>query len=65
MCSMALLHSRVKEVIYLTPMPQTGGCGGVTCLPFLERVNHRFSISQWSQNGLDMDKLAIDATVDA
>ncbi|KAJ3505047.1 hypothetical protein NLJ89_g7617 [Agrocybe chaxingu] len=29
MCSMALLHSRVKEVVYLYPMPQTGGCGGL------------------------------------
>src|SRR6202042_1963516 len=33
MCSMALLHSRVKEVFYLIPMERTGGCGGVVCLP--------------------------------
>ncbi|KAF7365315.1 Histone lysine methyltransferase set7 [Mycena venus] len=27
MCSMALLHSRVKEIVYLVPMDKTGGCG--------------------------------------
>jgi tRNA-specific adenosine deaminase 3 len=47
MCSMALLHSRVKEVFYLYPMPHTGGCGNLTCLPTLQGVNHRFSICQW------------------
>ena len=47
MCSMALLHSRVKEVFYLYPMPLTGGCGSLTCLPTLKGVNHRFSICKW------------------
>jgi tRNA-specific adenosine deaminase 3 len=47
MCSMALLHSRVKEVIYLCPMPQTGACGSATCLPTLKGVNHKYSISRW------------------
>ncbi|KAN0087432.1 hypothetical protein V8E55_006053 [Tylopilus felleus] len=47
MCTMALLHSRVKEVFYLVPMPQTGGCGGVACIPALKGVNHRFSIAVW------------------
>ncbi|XP_006462692.1 hypothetical protein AGABI2DRAFT_49784, partial [Agaricus bisporus var. bisporus H97] len=47
MCSMALLHSRVKEVIYLYPMPQTGACGSVTCLPTLKGVNHKYSIARW------------------
>lgn len=52
MCSMALLHSRVKEVIFLQSMDQTGGCGGWsgkgTCVPRLKGVNHRFSISRWT-----------------
>ncbi|KAF9454762.1 cytidine deaminase-like protein [Macrolepiota fuliginosa MF-IS2] len=47
MCSMALLHSRVKEVIYFYPMLQTGACGSITCLPTLKGVNHRYIIAQW------------------
>ncbi|KAH9160662.1 cytidine deaminase-like protein [Lactarius sanguifluus] len=47
MCSMALLHSRVKEVFFLIPMERTGGCGGAVCVPRLEGVNHRFAIGQW------------------
>lgn len=50
MCTMALLHSRVKEVFYLVPMPHTGGCGGVACVPSLKGVNHRFSIAIWKQD---------------
>lgn len=72
MCSMALLHSRVKEVIYLYPMPQTGACGSITCLPALKGVNHRYSIAQWKLSrpreliGIDNEKiLKLEATVDA
>ncbi|KAH9480500.1 SET domain-containing protein 7 [Psilocybe cubensis] len=69
MCSMALLHSRVKEVVYLYPMPLTGGCGGSACLPTLKGVNHRFSIMQWKL-GSDYAKFSnktieIDAKTDA
>ena len=68
MCSMALLHSRVKEVIYLYPMSQTGGCGGSVCLPTLKGVNHRFSICQWqsgSRLGLFSHNLHVQTTIDA
>ncbi|KAH9841879.1 uncharacterized protein C8Q71DRAFT_700693 [Rhodofomes roseus] len=47
MCSMALLHSRVKEVFYLTPMSRTGGCGSVACVPALKNVNHRYNLGRW------------------
>ncbi|KZS99624.1 cytidine deaminase-like protein, partial [Laetiporus sulphureus 93-53] len=47
MCSMALLHSRVREVFYARRMPQTGGCGGIACVPALEGVNHRFGVNVW------------------
>ncbi|KIK95314.1 hypothetical protein PAXRUDRAFT_827152 [Paxillus rubicundulus Ve08.2h10] len=50
MCAMALLHSRVKEVFYLVPMPKTGGCGGAVCVPSLKGVNHRFSIGVWKHS---------------
>ena len=50
MCSLALLHSRVKEIFYLVPMSKTGGCGSIACLPKLPGVNHRFTIGRWKPN---------------
>jgi tRNA-specific adenosine deaminase 3 len=64
MCSMALLHSRVKEVFYLIPMEQTGGCGGLACLPKLDGVNHRFGICMWKEGGLDIESLELDSSTD-
>ena len=66
MCSMALIHSRVKEVFYLYPMGKTGGCGGVACLPMLKGVNHRFRICQWKTEGaFSQCNLSVDAAIDA
>ncbi|KAH7922039.1 hypothetical protein BV22DRAFT_1018099 [Leucogyrophana mollusca] len=65
MCSMALLHSRVKEVFYLVPMPLTGGCGGLTCLPALKPVNHRFTIAQWKAGKGDLSPITLDENTDA
>ena len=65
MCSMALLHSRVKEVVYLVPMERTGGCGGLVCLPKLEGVNHRFEICRWNRDMIDVGGLEVDAELDA
>jgi tRNA-specific adenosine deaminase 3 len=66
MCSMALLHSRVKEVYYLKSMERTGGCGGSACIPKLEGVNHRFGIAKWKTGGEDLtgDALDIDEATD-
>jgi tRNA-specific adenosine deaminase 3 len=64
MCSMALLHSRVKEVFYIYPMPQTGGCGGLACIPGLKGVNHRYGIWRWKAPDSLGDPLIIEATAD-
>lgn len=68
MCSMSLLHSRVKDVFYLLPMEHTGGCGGATCLPALEGVNHRFNIYRWTDTdalGVDINELTVTKGFDA
>ncbi len=57
MCSMALLHSRVKEIFYLVPMVKTGGCGSIACLPKLPNVNHRFGIGRWKPEASGKDVL--------
>lgn len=66
MCSMALLHSRVKEVHYLIPMLKTGGCGGAACLPALPGVNHRFRIYSWNATMFkEVERLMVDGGTDA
>ncbi|KAI0700031.1 hypothetical protein C8T65DRAFT_791195 [Cerioporus squamosus] len=72
MCSMALLHSRVKEVFYLIPMAKTGGCGRLTCVPRLQGVNHRYAVNVWKPAGagdtgewVKGSRLAVDEVCDA
>ena len=70
MCSMALLHSRVKEIIFITPMDQTGGCGGSTgqgtCVPRLKGVNHRYGIARWTGCNVNRDSLSrVEDNIDA
>ncbi|KAG2151367.1 hypothetical protein DEU56DRAFT_777532 [Suillus clintonianus] len=65
MCSMALLHSRVKEVFYIVPMPQTGGCGGSACLPALKGVNHRYNVAQWRLRDGGAAPAHLDDQIDA
>ena len=67
MCSMALLHSRVKEVFFLVPMQRTGGCGGAVCVPKLDGVNHRFAIGRWKTGvgGVNVEGLEIDENIDS
>ena len=67
MCSMALLHSRVKEVFFLVPMQRTGGCGGAVCVPKLDGVNHRFAIGRWKTGAgsISVEGLEIDENIDS
>ena len=44
MCSMALLHSRVKRVFYGLPNPNSGGFGSVFNIHCEEALNHRFEV---------------------
>jgi tRNA-specific adenosine deaminase 3 len=45
MCSMALLHSRVREVVYVLPN-RWGGCGGATGVHGNEALNHKYDVYQ-------------------
>ena len=47
MCTMALVHARVKEVVFIHAMPSTGGCGGTVLVPKLKTINHRFNVWRW------------------
>ncbi|KAF8073797.1 hypothetical protein FPV67DRAFT_1606053 [Lyophyllum atratum] len=59
-----LTVAHLKEVVYLHPMPRTGGCGGAACLPTLKGINHRFSICQWKMNP-GVAELHLDDVIDA
>ncbi|KAH8108710.1 hypothetical protein DFH11DRAFT_1516492 [Phellopilus nigrolimitatus] len=63
MCSMALLHSRVREIVFLHPMDATGGCGGRegkgTCVPRLKGVNHRYNIIRWKLSGEEREEWSV------
>lgn len=70
MCTMALVHSRVKEVVFIHSMPKTGGCGGCTIVADLPTINHRFNIWFWKKEligliGLSEGEIVISDTFDA
>eukprot|EP00418_Pyrodinium_bahamense_P030497 CAMPEP_0179141580 /NCGR_PEP_ID=MMETSP0796-20121207/67919_1 /TAXON_ID=73915 /ORGANISM="Pyrodinium bahamense, Strain pbaha01" /LENGTH=293 /DNA_ID=CAMNT_0020841327 /DNA_START=84 /DNA_END=962 /DNA_ORIENTATION=+ len=44
MCTMALVHSRVRLVAYRTPDPEFGGLGGRISLHTCEALNHGFRV---------------------
>ncbi|KZO93583.1 hypothetical protein CALVIDRAFT_245031 [Calocera viscosa TUFC12733] len=61
MCSMALVHSRVKDIFYVQGMPGTGGCGGAEgrgCGVVGKGVNHRFGVWRWTGTALHVPDVA-------
>ncbi len=44
MSAMALVHSRIRRVIYLRPDPACGALGSVYCLHEMRHLNHRFRV---------------------
>lgn len=44
MCAMALVHARVKRVVYAAADPKTGACGSVFDLIADPRHNHRIEV---------------------
>ncbi|KDQ20810.1 hypothetical protein BOTBODRAFT_50868 [Botryobasidium botryosum FD-172 SS1] len=66
MCTMALLHSRLKQIFFVYDMPRTGGCGGCAGVVGLRGVNHRFTVWKWTEklSELDGGDLCVDESVD-
>jgi tRNA(adenine34) deaminase len=44
MCAMALVHARIKRVVYAAADPKTGACGSVFDLIADARHNHRIEV---------------------
>jgi tRNA(adenine34) deaminase len=44
MCAMALMHARVKRLVYAAADPKTGACGSVIDLFAERRLNHHTSV---------------------
>lgn len=47
MCSMALLHSRVREVFYIIPRKRGGGFESKMGVHGRKDLNHRFEAWKW------------------
>lgn len=45
MCAGALLHARVKRLVFGAPDPKTGACGSVFNLVQNHRMNHRLEVT--------------------
>lgn len=46
MCAMALVHARVKRLVFATEDPRTGACGSVFNLVDHQKLNHRLAVEK-------------------
>jgi tRNA(Arg) A34 adenosine deaminase TadA len=58
MCTMALLHARIKRLFYVHEHRQgRGGCNGRLHVPSTKRLNHSFEVyritAETEQNAVD------------
>lgn len=47
MCAMALVHSRVRLIVYRAQDPEFGGLGGAISLHTTQSLNHQFRVLRW------------------
>jgi len=59
MCTMALLHSRVREVFYVFPSGKSGGFEGELGVHSRKDLNHRFEVWKWKDLDLTDDERAL------
>ena len=45
MCAGALVHARIKEIVYDCPDVKSGACGSVTNIASNKKLNHRIKIT--------------------
>ena len=72
MCAMALVHSRIRRVVYAVPSPQTGALGTRYHIHTLRSLNHRYRVhrlvtsdegERGEGRGLDSSQVAVDKLV--
>lgn len=63
MCSMALLHSRVREVFYIIPRKRGGGFESKMGVHGRKDLNHRFEAWKWV-GGISAEARAVLESVD-
>ncbi|GAA5931678.1 hypothetical protein JCM1841_000456 [Sporobolomyces salmonicolor] len=65
MCSMSLLHSRIKELYFVKRAPGSGGCGSLYRVHEDGGLNHRFEVWEWMGGdgagvGVGIEELTLD-----
>ena len=56
-CSMALVHSRIRRVVYCRPNTASGGLGSYYRIHTLSSLNHRFRVFTGDKLAEEADKL--------